>query len=798
MDAPIPPPAVPHGGSDAIARFFDLTLDMLAVASVETGRFVRAGSGFGRVLGWSEGDLVETPFMDLVHPDDLGASQEALGALAAGDDLVAFENRALCKDGTHRWVEWQIAPDPGAGLIYAAGRDVTDRRRREANLAVLADLADDLAQVSSEADVFDAVGARLGGHLGDVSVHFTDVDAAAETVTIQAAWGNDAVVGVHALGDFLNEAFVEGARAGETAVVRDVYADPRATGDAGAFASVGIGAFVTVPTLRDGVWTHLFVVTADGARDWRADEVALVEEVAARVVPRVERARAEAEVQESEERYRTLFESVTVGFCIVDLVYDESGRPVDYCYLEVNPTFEAQTGLSNVEGRCVSEVIPGLEPYWFEMFGRVAETGEPARRLDHAAPLGRWFDVYATRVGGPGSRRVALLFTDVTEQKEAERAVLESEARFRGTFENAAVGIAHVGLDGTWLDVNERLCEIVGYAHDELLGLTFQDITHSDDLGLDLEQFERLLAGEIDHYQMEKRYVHQEGRTVWIHLTVSPNWGGGGEPDYVISVVEDISDKKAGEDALRALNDELEDRVEARTAELARSNAELDQFAYVASHDLKAPLRAIDSLAAWIDEDAGDRLPLESARHLGLLRARVARMEGLLDGLLAYSRAGRAEAEPEPVDTAALVREVAETVAPPEGFDVRIEGDFPVVVTARAPLALVLRNLVSNAIKHHDRPGGRVTVSAEADGGWAAFTVEDDGPGVPPEYRDRVFGLFQTLRPRDEVEGSGMGLAIVKKTIESRGGRITLETPPGGGARFRFTWPLSAVAPPGP
>ena len=513
---------------------------------------------------------------------------------------------------------------------------------------------------------------------------------------------------------------------------------------------------------------------------------------------------AEAAVRESEERYRTLFESVTVGFAVIDLVRDGAGRAVDYRYVEVNPTFYDQTGMEGVEGRLVSEFIPDLEPHWLEMFGRVAATGEPARRLDHVVGLGRWFDVYAARVGGAESDRVGLLFTDVTEQKEGERAVRESEARFRGTFENAAVGIAHVGLDGQWLRVNDRLSEIVGYTRDELLERTFQDITHPDDLGLDLERFARLLAGEIDHYQLEKRYLHRDGHTVWINLTVAPNRDPDGEVKYVISVVEDVSARKAAEAALVALNDELEDRVAARTAELARSNAELDQFAYVASHDLKAPIRAIDSLATWIDEDAGDGLPDESARHLALLRQRTKRMERLLDSLLAYSRAGRKEAASEPVDTAALAREVAETVAPPGGFDVRVEGDFPVVETARAPLALVFRNLVGNAIKHHDRADGRVTVSARvldgaapggaqtAGAGWAEFTVEDDGPGVAPAYRDRVFGMFQTLRPRDEVEGSGMGLAIVKKTVESRGGAVSVGEGAAGGARFRFTWPLSA------
>ena len=505
-----------------------------------------------------------------------------------------------------------------------------------------------------------------------------------------------------------------------------------------------------------------------------------------------ERKQSEAALRESEERYRTLFESVTVGFCIVDLVYDEAGRPVDYRYVETNPTFEAQTGLSDVEGQCVSRVAPGLEPYWFEMFGRVAETGAPARRLDHAAPLGRWFDVYAARVGGPG-RRVALLFTDVTDQKESEAALRESEERFRTTFENAAVGIAHVGLDGSWLRVNRRLSEIVGYTKGELLARTFQDITHPADLGADLDLFERLLAGEIDHYQLEKRYVHCDGHAVWINLTVAVARDADGRATHAISVVEDVSDKKAAEAELVALNAVLEERIEDRTAELARSNDELDRFAYVASHDLKAPIRAIDSLAAWIEEDAGAVLPETSAEHLRLLRGRAERMEGLLDGLLAYSRAGRGHETAEPVDLGALVAEAVETVAPPQGFDVVVAPDPPTVTTSRAPLALVVRNLVGNAIKHHDRPDGRVTVSAGLTGSRLVIEVADDGPGIAPEYQGRVFEMFQTLRPRDEVEGSGMGLAIVKKTVEAHGGRVTVASR-GRGTTFRVLWPLGGDA----
>ena len=477
---------------------------------------------------------------------------------------------------------------------------------------------------------------------------------------------------------------------------------------------------------------------------------------------------------------------------------DAGGEAADYRFVETNPMFSEQSGLGDVEGKLFSEVAPGIEPGWAEMFGAVAETGTPARRTDYSGPLGRWFDVYAARVGGAGSRRIGLLFTDVTEQREAEHALRESQSRLDLALRGADLGTWDWEVPTGRAVFDERWASMLGYGLDELASdvSTWETLVHPDDLETVRPILAAHLSGEAPAYEAEFRMRTTDGSWRWILARGRVvERDADGAPQRVVGTHLDVTDRKQAESALRALNDELEDRVAARTAELARSNAELDQFAYVASHDLKAPIRAIDSLAAWIAEDAGDVLPPDSARHLDLLRRRAGRMEGLLDSLLAYSRAGRTGAPPRPVDTADLVREVAETVAPPGGFDVRIEGDLPVVETAPTPLALVLRNLIGNAIKHHDRADGRVTVSARVldteAGGYAEFTVADDGPGIEAAYRDRVFGLFQTLRPRDEVEGSGMGLAIVKKTVESWGGEVVLEPSDARGATFRFTWPLA-------
>jgi signal transduction histidine kinase len=223
--------------------------------------------------------------------------------------------------------------------------------------------------------------------------------------------------------------------------------------------------------------------------------------------------------------------------------------------------------------------------------------------------------------------------------------------------------------------------------------------------------------------------------------------------------------------------------------ELERSNADLDEFAYTAAHDLKAPLRAIAHLAQWIGEDIGATASAETLGNLNLLQGRATRLQVLLDELLAYSRVGRVGSPVEDVDLGEVVREVADLLVPPPGFVVACEGEMPVLRTHRTPLRLVLENLIGNALKHHDRAAGRVTVAMQMTHGVAEFRVSDDGPGIAPRFHNRIFAIFQTLASGDTVGSSGIGLAIVKKMVLRHGGEIRAESaPPVRGTTFIFTW----------
>lgn len=228
--------------------------------------------------------------------------------------------------------------------------------------------------------------------------------------------------------------------------------------------------------------------------------------------------------------------------------------------------------------------------------------------------------------------------------------------------------------------------------------------------------------------------------------------------------------------------------------ELSRSNHELERFAYVAAHDLRSPLRAIQDLTRWTVEDEDTAFSPSGARNMTLLQQRIERMNALLNDLLEYSRVGKEAADLIPLDLGALVQDVSDMLDPEGRFAVTL-GSAPVEVTTYAtPLRQILLNLVSNAIKHHDRPSGQITITVQASGARLRVSVIDDGPGILPRYHERVFGLFKTLRPRDQVEGSGLGLAIVHKLVTHYGGKVLVASDPeiARGAAFTFDLPLES------
>jgi signal transduction histidine kinase len=317
-------------------------------------------------------------------------------------------------------------------------------------------------------------------------------------------------------------------------------------------------------------------------------------------------------------------------------------------------------------------------------------------------------------------------------------------------------------------------------------------MVYPEDLPKANEEIRKAL--ETGEFNTDWRIVRPDGEIRWMNARAKIFYDGEGKPAYMVGINMDITERKAIESDLKRQARELE-RLNASLVNtgqlLSQRNQELDRFVYVVSHDLKAPLRAIANLSEWIEEDLEGQLPEDSRRQMELLRNRVGRLVSLIDGLLVYSRVGRTEVRAETFAVGHLLEEVIDSLAPPAIVSIEIGAGMPTLTTKKLLMAQVFSNLIGNAIKHNDRPDGKISISVTPRGDFYEFSVRDNGPGIPAEHHERIFGIFETLNSRDKKESTGIGLSIVKKIIDTEGGTIHVESAVGKGATFRFTWPES-------
>jgi len=356
---------------------------------------------------------------------------------------------------------------------------------------------------------------------------------------------------------------------------------------------------------------------------------------------------------------------------------------------------------------------------------------------------------------------------------------LIADDRLADIVEASPTALALVRTDGRIKHINKHAEQMFGYGRGELIDQPIERLMpgrfHASHVGLRSE-FMRTETYRRTTDRRDLVGLRKDG--VEFPVEIGLNVGEIEGERFVLAGIIDITEQR-----------EIERERERRRQELTRSNADLEEFAYVVSHDLKAPLRGIAHLAEWITEDIGTSASADTLENLRLLDERVKRLQTLQDALLSYARVGRINSAIEDVDIADLVSDIATLLAPPTGFVVACETPTPVLRARRAPLRVVLENLIGNALKHHDRAEGRVVVSARERGEMMEFRVTDDGPGIPPQYHDRIFTIFQTLGNRGDAQAGGIGLAIVKRQVESHGGAVRVESaPPARGTTFVFTW----------
>ncbi len=371
------------------------------------------------------------------------------------------------------------------------------------------------------------------------------------------------------------------------------------------------------------------------------------------------------------------------------------------------------------------------------------------------------------------------LVIHVREREKIEEVLHKNEEeQFKVMLRTSLDAFLITDLQGRILEVNDAYCQMMGYSRAELKKMSTADIEVEGAPDEMPRNVDKLLETGSDRYEARKR--RKDGRIQIVEVSSNYSALNGGR---IYSFMRDITERKQAEEQRDHLLRELES-----------ANEELRNFAYVVSHDLKAPLRAISSLADWLATDYADKFDDAGREQMRLLINRVHRMDGLIDGILLYSRVGRVKETMVAVDLNRLVGEVVDLLAPPAGIEVSIENSLPTVITEPTRIQQVFQNLLSNAIKYMDKPEGKIRVACSAEGEHWKFSVSDNGPGIKQQHFGKIFQLFQTLAPRDRVESSGVGLALVKKIVEMYGGRVWVESTVGEGSTFFFTLPRPSDA----
>jgi PAS domain S-box-containing protein len=492
----------------------------------------------------------------------------------------------------------------------------------------------------------------------------------------------------------------------------------------------------------------------------------------------------EEAVRQSEARYRTLFESIDEGFAVLEIIYDEAGKPVDYVFSEINPAFETHTGLVDAVGKRVSEMIPGLDPFWVETYGQVASSGEGCR-FEHASRvMGREFEVEAFRVGSSDMNRVAVLFKDITPRRKAE-AVLRLRER---ALASTPVGVVITDLqrdDWPIIYANKAFETLTGYDVDEVLGLNCRFLQRMPGGTLDRDQeglFElRQAISERRSARVILRNYRKDGTLFFNRLGVSPVTDSNGEVTHYVGVQEDVTER------IRYERDLLEAKLKAE--EMARLKS---AFLSNMSHEIRTPLTTIIGFAHLLAERVQDE-HREVAQRIGRGGARLLEtLNSVLD--LAQLESGMHRLNLERVDVAAEIRSSAtffqSTI---EAKGVQLEVALP-----RGPLLAdvdgaafrrVLANLISNASKFTDQ--GTIRLSAARRRGEIVIKVADTGVGMSDDFLPRVFEEFQqeSTGMGRAYEGSGLGLSIVKRLLELMGGSIAVESEKSVGTTFTLRLP---------
>ncbi|HEX6983225.1 MAG TPA: PAS domain-containing protein [Balneolaceae bacterium] len=538
-------------------------------------------------------------FMEHVLPEDREMVDKKFNDALEGNGRWDFECRIMRKDGEKRWI-WARGQvyhrnDDSLKRMLGTVQDITERKQAEKKATFRATLTDALRPLEDPEAIKNEATRILGEHLGVSRALYADVEEDEIYISVKQNYvdGVSPVTGRFRLDDFGRE-LMDDIRAGITLTVSDVNdfdEEPRLQeAERGAYDAVGVQAYAAVPLIKDGKLVAYLGFHQSEPRNWTDDEIALMEETAERTWAAVERARTEQQMQQSEYQYRTLFESIDEGYCIIQVAFDENDEPVNYKVVEANPAAKSLIGAMKVEGKSAREILPEEQVFSFETYGKVVLTREPIHFERHAQSLDRYFSISVYPYGQPKEQKAAVLFNDTTARKRSEQAIRQNSERLKAVLRGSTVGAwdFNVESDTSWHSPEydrifgydsipewsfEKFMEHVLPEDRERVDREYSDVLNGNGMLLDLEFQIRRADGE-------KRWIWSHGQVI--------REDDSGSPKRVIGTVQDITGRKREEmnsHFLAGLSKELQaisdpDEIMAATAEMLGEHLEVDRCAY--------------------------------------------------------------------------------------------------------------------------------------------------------------------------------------------------------------------------
>jgi PAS domain S-box-containing protein len=740
-------------------NFIELSEDLVCIANVD-GRFYKVNPAFTTVLGYEKKELEGQLFTKYIHPDDLEKTDKEVVKLAQGQKTISFENRYKCKDGHYVLLSWNTTPDPETGNLYCIARDMTIEKIKEEKLintttrltaildaAEFSIIATDLDGTIKE---FNKGAENLLGYTAEevVGIETSDLFHITEEVVLHA----------RALSEKYGEKIEPGKESfryipeNQGRAYTSEWTYVRKNG-----SSCPVALSVTAIKNNLGETTGYLGIGKDITKEKEAEKSLVESKNLLEASQRIAKIGSwkyytETSILVWSKQHYVIFELDEIPNQNLSEAFKLRVHPDDFMNIE------------DLEKRIL---ITGHD---FEINYRIIF---PDGRIKHILDTGGPFLTNEGKILGIQGNVQDITELKISEQNANDKAKEVNDIRY-ALDESSIVTITD--KNGLITYVNDKFCKISQYTFEELLG----QYHYADAIG---ESTDRLLykiwltVSKGDVWSGELQKMAKDGSFYWVESTIVPFIDANGEPYQYIAISADITEKKLAEVSLKNALVDLE-----------KNNKELDQFAYVVSHDLKAPLRAINNLAEWIVEDMPE-MPEDVKNNLDLLRGRILRMENLINGVLDYSRIGRTKIVNESIDMNLMLSQIIETIVPVEGFEVSVDPNFPEIFSAKILLYQVFSNLISNAVKYSDKSIGKIECLYKELDNFYQFTVKDNGPGIEKEYQERVFGVFQTIAARDKKESTGIGLSIVKKIIEEKGGIIYIESEDGDGTSFIFTLP---------